>query len=144
TRLAHGLHALGVRKGDRVCVLLGNTAEYAVIHYALFKLGAILVPLNPSFNAPQVVAALNHLGAAWLVCGLESKLPRKPPRSNIPLLSAIVPDLQHGARQVQTEVVPSLRAVVGVDNSDGRVDMSAYGGLTPWADIAHGGVTGAV
>jgi non-ribosomal peptide synthetase component E (peptide arylation enzyme) len=42
-RLARGLKKLGVRKGDRVAVSLGNNVEFATATYALFKLGAILV-----------------------------------------------------------------------------------------------------
>lgn len=41
--LAHGLRERGVGKGDRVAVSLGNNWEFAVLTYALFKLGAVLV-----------------------------------------------------------------------------------------------------
>jgi acyl-CoA synthetase (AMP-forming)/AMP-acid ligase II len=77
--LAHALRSLGVKKGDRVAVSLGNCAEFAALTYAVFKLGAILVPLNPGFNAPQVGAALAHLGVEVLVIGADPstwKLPR--------------------------------------------------------------------
>ncbi|OAA60401.1 AMP-binding enzyme [Niveomyces insectorum RCEF 264] len=53
--LARNLQArLGVRAGDRVAVSLGNTPEFAALTYAVFKLGAVLVPLNPAFTAAQV------------------------------------------------------------------------------------------
>jgi non-ribosomal peptide synthetase component E (peptide arylation enzyme) len=42
-QLTRGLQKLGVRKGDRVAVSLGNGVEFATATYALFKLGAILV-----------------------------------------------------------------------------------------------------
>lgn len=41
--LARGLRAQGVGKGDRVAVSLGNNWEFAVVTYAVWKLGAILV-----------------------------------------------------------------------------------------------------
>jgi TBC1 domain family member 8/9 len=44
--LARGLANLGVKKGERVAVSLGNNIEYATATYALFKLGAILVMSN--------------------------------------------------------------------------------------------------
>src|SRR4051812_14980586 len=43
TALARGLLNAGVRKGQRIAVSLGNNVEYAVLHYALFKIGAVLV-----------------------------------------------------------------------------------------------------
>lgn len=46
--LAQGLRERGVRKGDRVAVSLGNNWEFAVVTYALFKLGAVLVSSNYS------------------------------------------------------------------------------------------------
>jgi acyl-CoA synthetase (AMP-forming)/AMP-acid ligase II len=47
TALAHGLAGIGVKKGDRVAVSLGNNVEFAIATYAVFKLGAILVKLRP-------------------------------------------------------------------------------------------------
>lgn len=42
---AQGLRSEGVKKGDRVCVMLGNSWEFGVVTYAVWKLGAILVSL---------------------------------------------------------------------------------------------------
>jgi acyl-CoA synthetase (AMP-forming)/AMP-acid ligase II len=72
--LARGLQGIGVEKGDRVAVSLGNNMEFAIATYALFKLGAILNPLNPSFNTQQVVSALNHLETSHLIIGAETNL----------------------------------------------------------------------
>ncbi|OJJ48320.1 hypothetical protein ASPZODRAFT_130297 [Penicilliopsis zonata CBS 506.65] len=134
--LARGLEAEGVSKGDRVGVMLGNSVEYAIITYALFKLGAILVPLNPSFNASQVIAALSHLGASHLVISAEANLPRKEPRSNLPLVQEIVQDVS--ASKVASAAVPSLKGVIFVDNSAGRVDVSKYRVLTPLLSVMSG------
>jgi non-ribosomal peptide synthetase component E (peptide arylation enzyme) len=41
--IARGLRDRGVGKGERVAVSLGNSWEFAVVTYSLFKLGAILV-----------------------------------------------------------------------------------------------------
>ena len=115
--LAHSLRDLGVAKGDRVAVSLGNCAEFAALTYAVFKLGAVLVPLNPSFGPDQVAAALAHLGAATLVTAAVTDLPYKPcrGRDNEPLLRALLPDLDGAAAAAPR--VPSLRTVVVVDNS---------------------------
>ncbi|BDD59538.1 hypothetical protein MAP00_004736 [Monascus purpureus] len=113
--------------------MLGNSIEYAILTYALFKLGAILVPLNPSFNATQVAAGLSHLGASHLILSAESNLPRKAPRSNITLLSHLVQDLS--GSKLESEVVPTLRSIILVDNSQGRVNTDSFRTLTPYSSI---------
>ncbi|KAI1622611.1 fatty-acyl-CoA synthase [Exophiala viscosa] len=133
--LARGLQSLGVKKGDRVCVSLGNNLEFATITYALFKLGAILVPLNPAFTGAQIISALNHLSATHLVIGTETNLPYKSPRSNIPILEKIVPDLSSSA--LSSEAIPSLKHIVLVDNSTGRVDPGALRVTTPWSWVSQ-------
>ncbi|TPX10589.1 uncharacterized protein E0L32_008475 [Thyridium curvatum] len=135
--LAHSLRSLGVKKGDRVAVSLGNCPEFAALTYAIFKLGAILVPLNPTFNAKQVKAALTHLGAETLITSAVTDLAYKPcrGRSNLPLLRSLVPDLRSG--RVESPDVPTLRNVVVVDNAPSHplvdFDLPAFPSLTPFS-----------
>ncbi|CAN9453823.1 unnamed protein product [Alternaria alternata] len=136
-KLARGLQKLGVKRGDRVAVSLGNNAEFATLTYALFKLGAILVPLNPSFNAPQVLNAINHLDAAHLIIGAETNLPRKEPRSNISLLTHLIPNL--AGSSLESELVPSLKNVVLVNNAQGRVDLDEYRSLKRYEHVIEDG-----
>ncbi|KAF1832345.1 acyl-CoA synthetase/AMP-acid ligase-like protein II [Decorospora gaudefroyi] len=139
-KLARGLQKLGVRKGDRVAVSLGNNVEFATATYALFKLGAILVPLNPAFNAPQVLSALNHLEASCLVIGAETNLPRKAPRENMTLLMHLVPNL--AGSKLESELVPSLKNVVLVNNAQGRVDIDGYRSLRRYENVVEEGTQG--
>ncbi|ERF76318.1 hypothetical protein EPUS_04176 [Endocarpon pusillum Z07020] len=134
--LARGLQETGVKKGDRVAVSLGNNIEYSVATYALFKLGAILVPLNPAFNAAQVISALSHLAASHLIISTETNLPFKTPRSNVPLFEQLTPNL---ARQnLQSPSVPSLKHLILVDNSSGRVDPDPFRCSTSFPDLLNG------
>lgn len=95
------------------------------------------MPLNPSFNGQQVIAALAHLEASHLIISTETNLPRKEPRSNVQLLRQINPDLQ--ARKIESEAVPSLREVIIVDNSEGRVDRSFLRPTIKYDDVLSGG-----
>ncbi|KAK2794023.1 hypothetical protein FQN50_009957 [Emmonsiellopsis sp. PD_5] len=131
--LARGLAASGLRKGDRAAVSLGNSIEYAIVTYALFKLGAILVPLNPSFNINQVTGALSHLEATHLIISTEVNLPRREPRSNILILQQIVPDLLKS--KLESELIPSLKKVILVSNDSGRVATSSFNCTTPFTSI---------
>ena len=46
TRLGGALQAVGVRKGDRVAIILPNCVEYVVAIFALARIGAVQVPIN--------------------------------------------------------------------------------------------------
>lgn len=54
-RLANSLTGLGVRRGDRVAVLLSQSPQLPVAHFAVYKLGAIVVPLFTLFGPDAVV-----------------------------------------------------------------------------------------
>ncbi|TLD36355.1 acyl-CoA synthetase/AMP-acid ligase-like protein II [Venturia nashicola] len=141
--LARGLAKQGVKKGDRCAVMLGNNVEFATVTNALFKLGAILVPLNPAFNSTQVQSALNHLTAAHLIISTETNLPRKAPRSNLPLFKELIPNL-HSSRLV-SESVPSLLNLIIVDNSAGRFEASTsqpFLAAAQYQDILEDGGSG--
>ncbi|KAH8762110.1 acetyl-CoA synthetase-like protein [Diaporthe sp. PMI_573] len=138
--LANSLRSAGVKKGGRVAVKLGNTAEHAALTYAVFKLGAVLVPLNPTFNASQVAAALSHLGVEVFITAAVTDRAYKPcqGRSNLDLLRSLIPDLESG--RVESSLVPTLRRVVVVDNTSSHpaVDfrLANYRSLTPYTELA--------
>lgn len=91
------------------------------------------VPLNPAFNAPQVISALSHLSAAHLIIGQETNLPYKPPRENVTLLKQVCSDFEKG--KVESEAVPSLKNVIVVENSDGRIESPKLGAITSFDDL---------
>jgi long-subunit acyl-CoA synthetase (AMP-forming) len=93
--------------------------------------------LNPAFNAQQVLSALNHLAASHLIIGVETSLPRKPPRSNIPLLSHLVPDLE--GPTLQSELAPSLQKIIIVNNSAGKIVTDAYKSTTRYENVLEDG-----
>ena len=66
-RLAAGLAAAGIRPGDRVGLMLGNTARFSLGFFAILKAGAAAVPLDVTAKAREVSILVNQLGAAALV-----------------------------------------------------------------------------
>jgi acyl-CoA synthetase (AMP-forming)/AMP-acid ligase II len=66
-RLANGLHALGLGKGDRVAFLMANCPEYVFTEYALAKLGAVRVPLAVLLGPEHHVYMMNHSECVALV-----------------------------------------------------------------------------
>lgn len=95
------------------------------------------VPLNPAFNALQITSALTHLAASHLVISSEINLPYKAPRSVMPLLDHLIPDMKKS--KMESEAVPSLKGVIVVENSSGRVDTGAFGSLNSYMDVLRDG-----
>ncbi len=62
--LARALIARGVRRGDRVGCLMRNTVEYVETLFAASRCGAIFVPLNIRYAAPELAFAVSHAGIA--------------------------------------------------------------------------------
>ncbi len=58
TAFANALTALGVTKGDRVAAMLPNSPQYFIVELGVWKLGAILVPLNPIYTEEELVGPL--------------------------------------------------------------------------------------
>lgn len=70
-RVANYLLKKGVKKGDRVSVLLHNGHEFIEIYFALAKIGAILVPLNWRIAPPETAYILNDCEANFLFFGQD-------------------------------------------------------------------------
>lgn len=53
-RLAARLHAMGVRKGDRVVLDMQNCPQLIVAHFAILRANAVVVPVNPMNRAEEL------------------------------------------------------------------------------------------
>jgi fatty-acyl-CoA synthase len=67
-RLAGGLSRLGVSRGTRVATLMLNRPELILSYLAIFRLGAILVPLNTRLADPEWAFILEDSGAEVMIC----------------------------------------------------------------------------
>ena len=66
-RFAAGLSELGVGRGDRVATLMGKGVHQLVAVLAVWRLGAVHVPLFTAFAAPAIAMRLRGSGAAVVV-----------------------------------------------------------------------------
>ena len=66
-RFSHFLLEKGLKKGDRISVLLYNCPEFLEIYLAAAKLGLIFVPLNFRLVGPELEYQLNNAGSRLLV-----------------------------------------------------------------------------
>jgi fatty-acyl-CoA synthase len=71
--IARGLMALGVDKGERVGIWAPNRAEWTITQYAMAKIGAILVNVNPAYRTHELAYVLNQSGARTLIADTAFK-----------------------------------------------------------------------
>jgi acetyl-CoA synthetase len=66
-RLANTLAAHGIARGDRVAILLPQAPEAAIAHIAIYKLGAIALPLAILFGVDALSYRLQNAGAKAVI-----------------------------------------------------------------------------
>ncbi|WP_205574598.1 AMP-dependent synthetase/ligase [Indioceanicola profundi] len=64
---ARGLAALGVKQGDRVCIVAENRPEWLIADFAIMSLGAITVPAYTTVGTPDYVHILRNSGACVVI-----------------------------------------------------------------------------
>jgi fatty-acyl-CoA synthase len=108
---ARALLAVGIRKGDRVAVLVTNRTEWIIAAFAAAKIGAIVTAIS-TFSTPRELAwMLEHSGAAALVT-LESFRGR----GFLDGLRSLCPELDRAAPgALSSPRLPALRTVVALD-----------------------------
>lgn len=70
-RFANLLLSNGIKKGDRVGILLMNCLEWLPIYFGALKAGAVVVPLNYRYTAGEIDYCVNFADTSILVFGLE-------------------------------------------------------------------------
>src|SRR3954466_2348045 len=99
-RLANALRARGIGRGDRVAILLPQGAAVPIAHIAVYKLGAVALPLAALFGVDALAYRLAAAGAKALVTNA----------AGLGKLQEIRPDL------------PALECVISTDGPDGSAE----------------------
>src|SRR5205807_3882970 len=68
-RLSNALAALGVKRGERVALILPQRPETAIAYMAIFQMGAIALPLSHLFGPEALEYRVNHAEASVAVVG---------------------------------------------------------------------------
>ncbi|MCM3767381.1 fatty acid--CoA ligase family protein [Neobacillus niacini] len=74
TKFASGLEKLGVKQGDHVGLLLGNSPHFVISLYGALRLGATVIPVNPIYTADEIGYILKN-GDVKVVVGLDLMIP---------------------------------------------------------------------
>ncbi len=125
---ALGLHAMGLRKGERIGIWALNCAEWTVLQYATAKLGAILVNINPSYRVHELEYVLRQSGCKFLV------IDEKTDHSDYAeIVYELVPRLKYTDPGFLNEgKLPELTTVITVEEKAGP-------GMFSWKEIMEFG-----
>ncbi len=123
-RLARGLLALGIEKGDRIGIWSPNHAEWVVAQFATAKIGAVLVNINPAYRTHELEYALRQSGCSALVIAPPFKT-----SNYAALLCEVCPELDRSAPgRLSAAKLPDLRTVIAFGDQD-------VPGAYRWGDV---------
>jgi long-chain acyl-CoA synthetase len=138
-RFASSLQRIGVKKGDRVAIMLPNSPQYVVSYYGILRVGGIVTQINPMLVERELTHILNDSGAETMVV-LDSLYPLvKKVRQQSPVKNVIVVNLEPS----ENEGEPDVSFDDFLQHGDGKVEEI---GIHPAEDLAvlqyTGGTTG--
>jgi len=137
--LAASLARLGIGKGDRVAIMLPNCPQYIIAAFAILRLGAVIVNVNPSYtpreflvvvtdSTPRALITLDALAPMAQSLRTQTTLEQiivtsiaeyaesaaPPPRidGTLPLANLVDTRLEPGKNQVETRLEPGWNQVV--------------------------------
>lgn len=110
--MAAGLHALGLRRGDRIGIWSPNRFEWTVTLFAAARLGLVLVNVNPAYRLAELEYALNKVGCKAIVAPESFKSSRY-----LEMLQALAPELQSSEPgDLRAAKLPGLRWVIRMED----------------------------
>ncbi len=134
-RLARGLLALGVAKGDRVGIWAVNNVEWLLLQIATARVGAVLVNVNPAYRSAELEHAM---GAARV--GTLFVMPSFRKSHYVDMIRAVCPEIEQApAGSWHNERLPELRQVVVFDPDDARATARPAPGFLTWLEVLERG-----
>jgi long-chain acyl-CoA synthetase len=101
-KMAASLAARGVKKGDRVALMLPNCPQYVVSFFATVRLGAVVTQLNPMYVEREIEHILEDSGAETIVVYSEAYPRVKNVMGQTALKNVIVVDFESGPEGLES------------------------------------------
>jgi len=127
-RLANVLRAKGVERGDRVIIYMPQSPEVAASHAAIYKLGAVALPVAIVFGPEAVSYRLQNSGAKAVITNAQGASKIKEIRSEVPELKLVisVEGAQDGVEDFSALLSKASSSFTPVDTSPDDPGLMIY------------------
>jgi len=121
------LQAMGVKKGDRVAVILPNIPQFVLAYYGILKAGGVVVAMNPMYKADEIQYHLD-VSDAMIVLALDEYrevldiVQERNPEVTFIFTSLYEAELSLGTRMVTEE--DSLRLTTLLQQHEGKMSVN--------------------
>lgn len=135
---AGALHAAGVRPGDRVALVLPNSATHVVAFYAVLRLGAVVVEHNPTYSSEELGHQLGDSGATVALVWTKAVERVLDARAQTALRTIVAVDLAADL-PLRSRLLLRLPLPAARRSRDAlRSPVPLAPGTTTWAALLHG------
>jgi long-chain acyl-CoA synthetase len=112
---AHDLQAKGVKKGDRVAIVMRNLPEWPVAFYAIEALGGVATPLNAWWTGPELEYGLIDSGASVAILDAERLERLSEHLHNCPNLKTIY--VSRAVEEISHPQITKMETILGTTNT---------------------------
>ncbi|WP_312472442.1 fatty acid--CoA ligase family protein [Neobacillus sp.] len=124
SKFASGLEKLGIKQGDHVALLLGNSPHFVISLYGALRLGVTAIPINPIYTADEIGYILNN-GDVKAVVALDLAIPL------VEKMHAFLPKIEH---YVFCETKPNSIVQAEIEN------LTVYPKMKSFSEVVSLGV----
>ncbi len=125
-RFANALIELGVKKGDRVALLLPNSPQMVIAYYGALKAGAVIVSMNPLFSADELAQQIIDSGTETIVALSVFDNLVKSVKPKTPLKRVIVTNIKEYFSPLRRRIFSIVREAREGHRIDLRGEANAF------------------
>ncbi len=130
-RVARGLMALGIQRGQHVGIWATNYSEWVLTQFATAKIGAVMVNVNPAYRTHELAYLLEQSEANALIL-----IGRFRGSNYVEMLNEVAPEIREATPgELRSLRFPHLRHVVHIPPHDDGADAGTPPGMWSWDEM---------
>jgi len=129
-RVARGLMAIGIEKGQHVAIWVTNYSEWVIAQFATAKIGAVLVTVNPAYRTHELEYVLKQSEADALILIGQFRT-----SDYVGMTNEVIPELKDSTPgRLRCSRLPKLRNVIFIPPPS-NLETETPGGMWSWEDV---------